>query len=564
MSDASYLRFSRRTLLRLSGLGIGALAVGRCASVPSSSERSLASVFPDYGPIDRTFGDKKERKFGGDSFERPHDVLWNKADYLRTRRLAEAGSIEKAPVVIVGGGMSGLFSAYLLKDLNPIVLELAPRFGGNSKAESWRGVDYSIGAAYLLEPEPSSKWGKLCGELGIADLCRAKRSEDPIAWNGKRLANFWDGETDPAQAKIFKKVHHYLHDVWDQKNGRFYPEIPLPESGSVLRKTLALDEISLRSHLQKIAGGKLPPHLDAMIDQYCWSTFDASSEEVGAAAGLNFLSAEFGTPWVPRGGNAAIAERLVERLEGALPAGHLRPGSLVVDVRVTGDKVTVAYEDAKGTLKRVEARAVVMACPKFIAKKLIDDLEPERLLAIDRVKYRSYLLANVLLKKALPPDVFDLFLGGSSPSDKDRATDVALANFAAKSPRGSVLTLYRPMPFDGARYRLLQSNAFDKCYGEFLAQIEGEVLPIFDTKPSEVVDIRLTRWGHAIPVSEKGRLADGTAASLRKPYRGRVFFVEQDNWMLPAIETSAHEALHFAPKIRKVTSTGSQGTSSSG
>jgi hypothetical protein len=37
---------------------------------------------------------------------------------------------------------------------------------------------------------------------------------------------------------------------------------------------------------------------------------------------------------------------------------------------------------------------------------------------------------------------------------------------------------------------------------------------------------------------------------LRAPFRERVCFVEQDNWMLPAIETSLGEAIHFAPQIR--------------
>jgi len=31
----------------------------------------------------------------------------------------------------------------------------------------------------------------------------------------------------------------------------------------------------------------------------------------------------------------------------------------------------------------------------------------------------------------------------------------------------------------------------------------------------------------------------------------RVFFVGQDNWALPALETAVADALHFAPRVEK-------------
>ena len=57
------------------------------------------------------------------------------------------------------------------------------------------------------------------------------------------------------------------------------------------------------------------------------------------------------------------------------------------------------------------------------------------------------------------------------------------------------------------------------------------------------MDIRISRWGHALPVAQTGLIADGTLEKIRKPFRERVFFVEQDNWALPALDTSVNEAL---------------------
>ena len=48
-----------------------------------------------------------------------------------------------------------------------------------------------------------------------------------------------------------------------------------------------------------------------------------------------------------------------------------------------------------------------------------------------------------------------------------------------------------------------------------------------------------------------GLIAGGTVDRLRKPFRGGMFFVQQDNWALPAIETAAAEAFHWAPRVEK-------------
>src|SRR2546422_10969090 len=42
-------------------------------------------------------------------------------------------------VVIVGGGPSGLMTAYKLRNLNLLLLEKEPRLGGNAISEQWRG-----------------------------------------------------------------------------------------------------------------------------------------------------------------------------------------------------------------------------------------------------------------------------------------------------------------------------------------------------------------------------------------------------------------------------------------
>ncbi len=130
--------------------------------------------------------------------------------------------------------------------------------------------------------------------------------------------------------------------------------------------------------------------------------------------------------------------------------------------------------------------------------------------------------------------------------------DFVLANFAQKREGVSVLTFYRAFPYDAARGNLYKPSSYGTYRARFETQIEKEILPLLGLDPKQVVDLRMTRWGHALPVSAKGLYSDDTVDNLRRPFKGRVFFVEQDNWAYPAFYTGATEAAHFAPAIRKL------------
>lgn len=152
---------SRRAILKLIGLGTSALylpGLAGCRPAPTdtpatkSAANSVADPFQAISPIDRTLPEKAPLRYSGDDPGRAHRILWDKPGYVAAKGGLPEPS-EKAPLAIVGGGLSGLASAYLLRKHRPVLLERAERFGGNSRGESWRGVDYAIGAAYFVKPE---------------------------------------------------------------------------------------------------------------------------------------------------------------------------------------------------------------------------------------------------------------------------------------------------------------------------------------------------------------------------------------------------------------------------
>jgi hypothetical protein len=565
---------SRRHVLRLIGAGGLALYLepGRSMVVdaalptappPTPPTAQLAGI----SPIDRGLGDVTPAKFFGDEPEYPHHILWDKQGYLASIGGQLPVPEARVPLVVVGGGVSGLVTSYLLRSYQPVILEQAQRLGGNSQGQSWRGIDYSIGAAYLIEPEAGSPLEKLLVELGIPEMWTARVGEDPVALSGKVYTNFWDGGTSPEESAQFERLATYLRAMNRGQDGLMYTEIPITDPAQTAY-VKALDRTSFREHIEKIAGKPLHAHIESTMEHYCWSSLGATAAEVSAAAGLNFYAAEFGTVVVLPGGNAAIAERVLERLITAIPPTHVHAGAVVFDVRVVSDGVVVAYADQHRRPHVIHAQAVVLSCPKFVVRRILDGIETERVEAIRRLRYRSYLVANVLLNQGINDPFYDLFLLGDgrleaadlrAAAQRQQVTDVVLANYARPDPAHTVLTLYRGLPYDGARAELYAPDAYARYRAMFERQMYETILPLLQLKRDNIVDLRIARWGHPLPMAAPGLIADGTIEAIRAPFRERVFFVEQDNWALPAFESGVTEALTWAPEIAKVLSSRTHG-----
>ena len=72
---------------------------------------------------------------------------------------------------------------------------------------------------------------------------------------------------------------------------------------------------------------------------------------------------------------------------------------------------------------------------------------------------------------------------------------------------------------------------------------------MLDVAQTAVQQVRVTRWSHALPLSRVGLIADGTTEQVRRPIDGRIFFVNQDNWALPAVENCLLDAETYAAQV---------------
>ena len=473
---------------------------------------------------------------------------------------------ETVDVAIVGGGLSGLATAYFLRHRRPVVLELRSRFGGVSQGETWDGTHYSLGGAYFITPDPGSFLEDFYRELGLEDVQRlSPGGDDPMELNGIIHDDFWSGAgLPPAEAQAILRYAEIVNTFANES----YPDIPLDESQDN-DWILALDSRTLKADLEERLGMAVPPLLAAGIQSYCYSSFNAGWDSLSAAAGWNFIAAEEYGRWVCPGGNAWVTDALWQRLVRAYshPArahhlDRLRPDTRAVDVRLAAnDRVQLTYKDAQGVFHSLLAKRVVMACSKHIAKYVIRDLQdidPDKLNAMHSVATNPYVVVNVLLDAPIAASFYDVFLlgNGDFPMSEtqaeahSRVVDVINARYARPGPSSrSVLTLYWPLPWVWAKFSLIDSDTAWQDYASRLAPQVASLLSILNVPRSAVKQVRMTRWGHSMPVAAPGFIANGTAQHVRRPFQGRVYFVNQDNWALPAFETCVLEAKTWSDEI---------------
>jgi hypothetical protein len=94
--------------------------------------------------------------FSGDNFELAHKLLFDPGESIKAGAVPQVHP-QLHDVLIIGGGVAGLTTAWKLRDRMVRLLEAAPETGGVSRSESWQGIQYSIGAAYIIDPAAESE-----------------------------------------------------------------------------------------------------------------------------------------------------------------------------------------------------------------------------------------------------------------------------------------------------------------------------------------------------------------------------------------------------------------------
>jgi hypothetical protein len=533
---------------------------------------AIVGSTPFWRPLDAFAWQAPTKVFSGEDFELAHKLLFDPEATIKAGGAPDSDP-DVQDVLIIGGGIAGLAVAWKLRDRKVRLLEAAPDVGGVSKSENWQGIEYATGAAYIIDPDPESEDARelagfrLLEELGLRrqgeDLSKDRSLNRRLSGDATHVV-FSNRRVIPEAQVYTVRNRQFFEHVLDSDE---YPSVPATDPALVA----ALDRVSFRAFLEdaalqrKVYGrtvGAISPLGWEAIEYYCWGAFGTTARETSAYHGLNFFAAEYGDVLVFPGGNGFITRRLGERIRQHRPQA-IRTGTWTLRVEKDGDAY-VATTWESGRLRRHRARAAVFAAPLFLAPKIIPSLPESQRTAIGSLTYRSYVVANVLLKRparaifASPAfrNGYELTRVhgvdvGKVPAEEISArkvySDAILADFASGAhATHAVLTVYRPYPYDAGRTNLMSAS-----YDDMESEVRREVLAGFGPRGLRAADIegvRLARWGHPMIVTRPGQLADGTMRAAAASQPG-LYFAHTDVHGAPAYENALAAAFDAVESV---------------
>lgn len=401
---------------------------------------------------------------------------------VRDRKLpAFPAPSRSVDVVVVGAGASGYAAAEALRGSDYLVFEKEPVVGGNAVAERWNGLDYCTGSAWasIFSPEVDALFKRW--KLDLKPI----KGNDTLCFEGLWLKDFWDGRADSPKIELLPYSDSVKKGVRDWLKG--IAAIDLEAQKEKLDQTRFSDFFK-----------GAPDILKTYWDAFGPSNWGARTEHTSAYLGLQAARDWPGTESFSFEGGLGMVSKIVWDNTPEADKKRYVFGATVVSVERTGKGAVVAFMK-DGRLEAVSAKAVVMASPKYITRRLVRDLPEAQDAAMAAMRYAPYAVINACFTKRVWNMGYDNW-----PLGTKYFTDFVQADWVTNQENGDpakpqILTLYAPMD-EKERADLLDDD-------ESLYRAEKAVEELSRFIPGctdHLAEVRMFRRGHAMPMSIPG------------------------------------------------------------
>jgi spermidine dehydrogenase len=185
----------------------------------------------------------------------------------------------------------------------------------------------------------------------------------------------------------------------------------------------------------------------------------------------------------------------------------------------------------------------VWASEKHYAPYIIKGLPKEQENAFRRIRYSSFIVANVFVNRSFYHQAFATYF------DDAPFADLVIADWITKNgnlrlDEPTVYTLYCPIG-SKERYTLLNQPA-EKWKSVILTYLEQNYGQIRD----RIDQIKLYRYGHHYVISYPGFI-NADRNIIRKPFEN-IFFAKDDTQGIPSLESAIWSGTEAAQNILKI------------
>ncbi|MCR5069234.1 MAG: protoporphyrinogen oxidase [Prevotella sp.] len=429
----------------------------------------------------------------------------------------------KTDIVIVGAGLTGLTTAYLLarKGREVMVVEQMDKIGGQIQTYREGNFVYESGpnTGTISNPEVAELMADL--EQASGGKCMLETAPDAskrrLIWKGDRFRELPSGLMSAVTTPLFTfgDKLRILGEPWRKKGNN-----PDESVGSLARRRLGKSFVSYA--VDPFLSGVYAGNPDTLVTRYALPKLYNLEQNYGS-----FVRGAIAKMREPKSDRDRLASKKVFSAVGGLSnitqsmADYLGPQRIVLGIKET--KVTptdegwkVSYINKEDNAEQIDCKQVVTTCGAYALPEMLPFISDEAMRKLNNLKYAPVIEVSVGVKDVLGGD-YQAFGGLVPTCEKQQVLGILFpsACFTGRAPEGGALFTYF---IGGVRH----AELLDKSDAEITALVE-EYFHKMLKFPAQITPdlIRIFRHQHAIPQYEitSGERFDAIE-QLQKQYRG--------------------------------------------